>query len=45
MNTKTALAIFSMVALLTAVTASSIASMAFAEPPDEDDKKGGPKKG
>jgi uncharacterized membrane protein len=46
MNTKTtisALAIFSIVALLTAVTASSIVSIAFAEPPSDDGKKGGPK--
>lgn len=43
MNTKTALAIFSIVALLTAVSASSIASIAFADPPGEDGKKGGPK--
>jgi uncharacterized membrane protein len=43
MNTKTALAIFSIVALLTAMTASSIVSMAFAEPPSDDGKKGGPK--
>ena len=42
MNTKTALAIFSIVALLTAVTASSIASIAFASQ-EEDGKQGGPK--
>jgi len=42
MNTKTALAIFSMVALLTAMTASSIVSMAFAVV-DEDGKQGGPR--
>jgi hypothetical protein len=44
MNTKTAkttLAILSIVALLTAVTASSIATTAFASQ-EEDGKKGGP---
>ena len=45
MNTKTtitALAIFSIVALLTAATASSIVSMAFAVK-DTDGKQGGPR--
>jgi hypothetical protein len=37
MNTKTALAIFSMVALLTAMTATSIVSVAFAT--QEEDSK------
>jgi hypothetical protein len=41
MNTKTALAIFSIVALLTAVTASSSVSIAFASL-EEDGKRGGP---
>jgi hypothetical protein len=41
MNTKTALAIFSMVALLTAVVASSVVSTAFAQ--QTESKKGGPK--
>lgn len=41
MNTKTALAILSIVALLTAVTATSMASIAFATQ-EEDGKKGGP---
>jgi hypothetical protein len=42
MNTKTAVAIFSMVALLTAMTATSIVSIAYAVP-EEDTKQGGPK--
>jgi hypothetical protein len=42
MNTKTALAIFSIVALLTAMTATSIVSIAFASLED-DGKQGGPK--
>jgi len=41
MNTKTAFAIFSIVAVLTAVTASSIVSIAYAAP-EEDTKQGGP---
>ncbi len=38
MNTKTALAIFSIVALLTAVTASSVVSIAFAQPERDNDE-------
>jgi hypothetical protein len=41
MNTKTALAIFSMVALLTAVVASTVVSPAFAV--QTEGKQGGPK--
>jgi hypothetical protein len=41
-TTKTALAIFSIVALLTALTATSVVSIAFASQ-EEDGKQGGPK--
>jgi hypothetical protein len=42
MNTKTALAILSIVALLVAMIATSIVSIAYAVP-EEDTKQGGPK--
>jgi hypothetical protein len=41
MNTKTALAIFSIVALVTAMMASTVVSTAFAQ--EENEKQGGPK--
>jgi len=41
MNIKTALAIFSIVALVTAMMASTVVSTAFAQPDNE--KQGGPK--
>jgi len=41
MNTKTALAIFSIVALVTAMMASTVVSTSFAQ--EENEKKGGPK--
>jgi uncharacterized membrane protein len=41
MNTKTALAIFSIVALVTAMMASTVVSTAFAQADNE--KQGGPK--
>ena len=42
MNTKTTIAIFSIVALVTAMMASTVVSTAFAQPED-DTKQGGPK--
>jgi hypothetical protein len=41
MNTKTALAIFSIVALVTAMMASTVVTTAFAQ--EENEKQGGPK--
>jgi hypothetical protein len=42
MNTKIALAIATALTLMIAATASSTVSIAFADPPGEDGKRGGP---
>ena len=43
MNTRSIFAIATVLALMVAATASSVVSIAFADPPGEDGKKGGPK--
>jgi hypothetical protein len=43
MNTKSIFAIAAVLTLMVAATASSAVSIAFADPPGEDGKKGGPK--
>jgi hypothetical protein len=43
MNTRSIFAIATVLALMVAATASSAVSIAFADPPGEDGKKGGPK--
>jgi hypothetical protein len=43
MNTKSIFAIATVLTLVVAATASSVVSIAFADPPGEDGKKGGPK--
>ena len=43
MDTKSIFAIAAVLTLVVAATASSVVSIAFADPPDEDGKKGGPK--
>jgi hypothetical protein len=43
MNTKSIFAIATVLTLMVAATASSVVSIAFADPPGEDGKKGGPK--
>jgi hypothetical protein len=43
MNTKSVFAIATLLTLMVAATASSAVSIAFADPPGEDGKKGGPK--
>jgi hypothetical protein len=43
MKTKSIFAIATVLTLMVAATASSAVSIAFADPPGEDGKKGGPK--
>jgi hypothetical protein len=43
MNTKSIFAIATVLTLMVAATASSAVSIAFADPPGEDGKKGGPR--
>jgi hypothetical protein len=43
MKTKSIFAIVTVLTLMVAATANSVVSIAFADPPGEDGKKGGPK--